>query len=383
MSTKSALPESMWNREGGTGSKVAAQFDDADFDRVSREMLDGDRIVALNGGSGSRGGTKSRNTPVFDMSSAGQSFNDASAPASSVLGTPQRYVVADNSMRMVPNMEYVGPNGEANIVSAYGPASADSNFFGYTKQAILDKTMAAAVWGVQQHDLLGDAVMYSASAAGALTDVFYPGSLQQAGFAVGGGAVIGKVAPMAMGYLNSLPYLGETVPRIAERVFGAEVNSTFTAASRSGLDFESTITRQTDRLTTYDLSTNQRILQDGSITSRSYQTSFISTTFDESAGHLFIDKMGAQSGHYLGREMLSNVIESIGPQNIKSIGAEFADTNLGAFKGMMSEGMTAEHAARNTPLGKALRDLGYGPYFNSVVPTAYPRPTVNYVIKSK
>ena len=157
---------------------------------------------------------------------------------------------------------------------------------------------------------------------------------------------------------------------------------TFRVASKSGLEFESTITSRTDSLTTIDFSTKQRILKDGSIVNRSYESSYIYTTFDETTGHLFIDKMGAQPGNYIGREMISNVIETIGPQKIRTIGAEFADTNLQVFNGLMGEGMTATNAAKNTPFGKALRDLGYDSHLKFVDPIAYPRPAVKYVIES-
>jgi filamentous hemagglutinin len=154
-------------------------------------------------------------------------------------------------------------------------------------------------------------------------------------------------------------------------------NSSFTPAVRSGLEFETTIKVQTDRLTSYDISTNQRIMKDGTIVDGGYSRSSIRTTFDKDSGHLYIDNMEAQPGRHIGREMISNVIESIGPKNVRSIGAEFAYTNKEVFTSRMAEGATAGNAAMHTPLGKALRDLGY--QLKTVDPTAYPRPTIHYV----
>jgi len=108
------------------------------------------------------------------------------------------------------------------------PAGIESNFFGYSKQAILDGSMSMAVWGVQRHDALGNAAMWSGSLVGALTDVLYQDSLQEATGAYIGGRVLGKAAPVAMGYLNSLPVLGETLPQIGSRIFGGTAkNGTF------------------------------------------------------------------------------------------------------------------------------------------------------------
>lgn len=42
----------------------------------------------------------------------------------------------------------------------------------------------------------------------------------------------------------------------------------------------------------------------------------------------------------------------------------------------MEAGVTARNAAMNTPLGKALRDLGYK--LKEVDPTAYLRPVIHY-----
>jgi hypothetical protein len=91
--------------------------------------------------------------------------------------------------------------------------------------------------------------------------------------------------------------------------------------------------------------------------------------------------MGAQPGHHIGREMISRVIEEIGPSKVKTIGAEFTDTNRQLFQKSLDKGMSSFDAARNTPFGRALRDLGFDDKLVIVNPTAYPRPNVLYNIQ--
>ncbi|MBB2486259.1 hypothetical protein H5407_13635 [Mitsuaria sp. WAJ17] len=237
-------------------------------------------------------------------------------------------------------------------------------------------------------------------------NMLLPGSPQEAAFGVGAGAAIGKVAPWAVGYLNRLPVLGDTLPQLGNRISGMwaqgmenlavprtlnpqfggvlvdDAGKAFTPAPKSGLGFELSVRQHTDALTTVDLITKERFSPSGEISNRPYPTSFIYTTFNEETGHLFIDKMAAQPGRHIGREMISNIIEAIGPDNVKSIGAEFAETNLAVFRDSLSSGFSEFGAAQSTPLGKALRDLGFENHLTSVK-DAYPRPAVFYRIKGQ
>ncbi|MFZ6747114.1 hypothetical protein ACO0LC_28175, partial [Undibacterium sp. JH2W] len=159
-------------------------------------------------------------------------------------------------------------------------------------------------------------------------------------------------------------------------------NGRFQPASRSGLFFEEGKDKyKGGSKSTVDFVTRQRIYDDGSIKERLGEQSYINTTFDSKTGHLFIDSMAAQPGRHIGREMISRVIEKIGPEKIRSIGAEFDDKNGRVFMDSLKAEMTPKEAAANTPLGRALRDLGYEQYLHTVDPGKHPRPSVLYVIE--
>lgn len=72
------------------------------------------------------------------------------------------------------------------------------------------------------------------------------------------------------------------------------------------------------------------------------------------------------------------MIEAVGFKNVKSITAEFADTNLEAFTRSLDDGLTEFEAVRSTPFGKALRDLGLDNGLKKVNPNAYPYPEIMY-----
>jgi hypothetical protein len=48
----------------------------------------------------------------------------------------------------------------------------------------------------------------------------YPGSEGEVALTLVGGKLIGKAAPVAMGYLNTLPVLGDTLPQLGGRISG-------------------------------------------------------------------------------------------------------------------------------------------------------------------
>lgn len=64
-------------------------------------------------------------------------------------------------------------------------------------------------------------------------------------------------------------------------------------------------------------------------------------------------------GNNTGKEMLSQVIEKIGYSKINSAKAELADTNKLAFENAYTKSGNAIEAVNNTPLGKAMNDLGF------------------------
>ncbi|MES2349853.1 MAG: hypothetical protein V4641_20005, partial [Pseudomonadota bacterium] len=214
-----------------------------------------------------------RSVPVFDMSNAGQSFSDGAAvPAPSTFGTEQRYKITDSSMRMVPNMDYVGPNGEANIVPASAPAATDSNFFGYTKQLLQDGAVEGAAWGDRRGGFVGGLAYHGFSAFGAATDILYPGSEQQAALDVAGGALIGRASPYVMGYLNSLPYLGDTIPQLSQRIFGPGANTVVPHGFGSLDEFTQFGTDMRVGLDRAGYGNAEPLLQGSAVTGKSFKT---------------------------------------------------------------------------------------------------------------
>ena len=110
----------------------------------------------------------------------------------------------------------------------------------------------------------------------------------------------------------------------------------------------------------YDISTRQLFDKNGIPVDKKFETSYLYSSFNETKGEFYIEKMAAfQSGHYTGREMLSVAIERIGLNNIKMAKAQLADTNKAAFQTAMSNTGDPLKAVAQTPLGKAMSDLGF------------------------
>ncbi|MES9906169.1 MAG: hypothetical protein ABW168_26255 [Sedimenticola sp.] len=65
------------------------------------------------------------------------------------------------------------------------------------------------------------------------------------------------------------------------------------------------------------------------------------------------------NGQHLGREIISNAIENVGPNNIKYIDAKLGRDNLASFESNLANGMNKFDSVATTPLGKAMIDLGY------------------------
>lgn len=128
-----------------------------------------------------------------------------------------------------------------------------------------------------------------------------------------------------------------------------------------------------------DIGTRQIFDDVDNIKNTKFTKSFLFSSFDESTGVLHIQKMRSfQEGKHLGREMISNAIEAVGPDRIKVIRAELADTNKAAFDLSFKANSNAVEAVRNTPLGKALRDLG----FNKIeAMNAVPFPKVQFFVE--
>ncbi|HEX8029263.1 MAG TPA: LysM peptidoglycan-binding domain-containing protein [Vicinamibacterales bacterium] len=67
-------------------------------------------------------------------------------------------------------------------------------------------------------------------------DMMLPGSPQEIAGGAAGGAVLGKLAPLAVGYLNRLPVLGDTFPQLANRILGREAQSLDSTLGRLGTE---------------------------------------------------------------------------------------------------------------------------------------------------
>jgi filamentous hemagglutinin len=66
-----------------------------------------------------------------------------------------------------------------------------------------------------------------------------------------------------------------------------------------------------------------------------------------------------QKGNNIGTELISNAIESVGADRVKSVSAQLADTNKDVFDLFRSEWLSDIGAFSNTPLGKSLNNLGF------------------------
>ncbi|KAF1026860.1 MAG: hypothetical protein GAK29_01055 [Acinetobacter bereziniae] len=109
-----------------------------------------------------------------------------------------------------------------------------------------------------------------------------------------------------------------------------------------------------------DISTKQRFDEKGIPADTRTTKSFLYSSFDSKSGEFYIQKMEAyQKGNNTGKEMLSQAIEKIGYSKINSAKAELADTNKLAFENAYTKSGNAIEAVNNTPLGKAMNDLGF------------------------
>jgi len=109
-----------------------------------------------------------------------------------------------------------------------------------------------------------------------------------------------------------------------------------------------------------DISTKQRFDEKGIPADTRTTKSFLYSSFDSKSGEFYIQKMEAyQKGNNTGKEMLSQAIEKIGYSKINSAKAELADTNKLAFENAYTKSGNTIEAVNNTPLGKAMNDLGF------------------------
>jgi hypothetical protein len=103
-------------------------------------------------------------------------------------------------------------------------------------------------------------------------------------------------------------------------------------------------------------------MPDGSIAPNRFTRHELGARFNSESGDLYIDWYSTtQPGNKIGRELISNAIEAVGPRNVNTVTAQLGRDNLAAFDGLTQRGLNTVDAVANTPFGKALTDLGYKP----------------------
>ncbi|ODB85652.1 hypothetical protein A3194_12525 [Candidatus Thiodiazotropha endoloripes] len=139
----------------------------------------------------------------------------------------------------------------------------------------------------------------------------------------------------------------------------------FKPAPKSGIDFDVNVSPSNE----VQIYSKQKILPDGTIVANRLTAHELGARFNSDSGDLSIDWYSTtQPGNKIGRELISNAIEAIGPSKVNSVSAKLGRDNLNVFEGLTQSGVQRIDAVRNTPLGKALSDLGYTPIDVSQAP---------------
>ncbi|HEY9105270.1 MAG TPA: hypothetical protein VIN58_01240 [Roseateles sp.] len=219
------------------------------------------------------------------------------------------------------------------------------------------------------------------------TNMLLPGSPQEIALTVGGGAVIGKVAPVVVGALNKLPVLGADVGQglrsgaywlgqgasdLAEQFLyrtgglryvvepgGGVASSGFRPAPRSGLTFSTELVQQGENLQIELLSKQKFDRATGAlIDARNARSDLLGRLGPD--GTLFVDWYATSvPGRGVGTELLSRAIEGVGSENVSNVTARFGLTNAEAYRGALSSGLSPVEAAWQTPFGKSMSKLGF------------------------
>ncbi|WP_165670249.1 DUF637 domain-containing protein [Metapseudomonas otitidis] len=276
----------------------------------------------------------------------------------------QRYLKSVNQVKS--GMAMVGELLEPDALDLLGPAHKLARLAG-----IYNAIRKAG--GKVSADILNAATKLSDLAAGKA-----PSPTDLAGFKKSAEANLAEQIRLANQTLASKSVgSGAGVDKVSLGKDAIVKNNGFTPAPKSGMKFDVDI--KGGRIKQIDINTNQKFDQNGSLVDTKFTRSFIYGTFDESTGILHIDKMASyQQGHKTGREMISRLIEAVGVERVKMITAELADTNKAAFKASLEVKSDPVLAIRDTPLGKALKDLG----FNKVnAKDSYPFPQATFVLE--
>lgn len=216
----------------------------------------------------------------------------------------------------------------------------------------------AAVNGLYKKDTAGAAHAFGGSAADAA--LFVVPELAGPAVALGGAALErGAVmfgSQIERTFERAVPGLRFNVVPEGQSFSSTGVNA-FSPAPSTGVAY----TSESLGTNILELTSRQKFDAAGNIVPAMGIRSEMVSTFNPGQGDLFVNfYRTTENGRGVGTEMLSNSIQSFGPQNVHSVSAELGLTNKSIFEyNMSSEGMSPVQAVSNTPLGKSLISLGY------------------------
>jgi hypothetical protein len=251
-----------------------------------------------------------------------------------------------------------------------------ASFEGVTREAF-QATYAAGLMDYKTHE-----VVFSTAETGRLdkASLIAGGLTFGASIALNPRAAINAVKGFGRAGLSALNLSAKQLGRLKDVFagnFAAIVRRNpnkvgFNPATKTGLKFETNIANGE-----IEILTRQKFV-DGKVGGEIKDTRFVKAEihakFDESTGDLFIRNMRVdQTGNRIGTELISNVIETVGSNNVKTVSAQLARTNKDVFTYNLEKDLTEIQAFGKTPLGKSLHDLGYKTFD---VKNSYPFPFI-------
>jgi len=124
------------------------------------------------------------------------------------------------------------------------------------------------------------------------------------------------------------------------------------------LDFDTSVRDLPNGLQDIKITSNQVILNDGSLTVPSRPNpngafNLIDSRFNPNTGDLNVDFVFTfNKGKGVGSELISRAVETAGPQNVKSIVGQLGADNKRIFDSGVAQGLSPLGAALKTPAAK-------------------------------
>jgi hypothetical protein len=132
----------------------------------------------------------------------------------------------------------------------------------------------------------------------------------------------------------------------------------FHPAPKSGIEYQTKLTED-GPIKTIELESRQAFNARGEIIETKYRVNELQARLEQD-GNMDLQWYSTNTdGRHIGREMISTAVENFGPVNVRSISARLGRTNLDVYNSSLADGLSQSQAAWNTPLGKAMRDLGF------------------------